>query len=60
MIKLDSEFFSLNYELSVWKKENNYKKCGTTIENYTKFSMQLGYTNRSICDPKNYLTCRRR
>ena len=54
MIKLDSEFSSLNYELSVWKKENNYKTGGTVIEKYTKFSMQLSHTKRSICDPKDY------
>ena len=54
MIKLDSEFSSLNYELSVWKKENNYKIGGTVIEKYVKFSMQLNYTKRSICDPKEF------
>ena len=53
MIKLDSEFTSLNYELSVWTKENNCKIGGTVIEKYTKFSMQLSYTKRSICDRKN-------
>ena len=54
MIKLDSEFCSLNYELSVWKKENNYKIGGTVIEKYTKFSMQFSYTKTSICGSKNY------
>ena len=55
MIKLDSEFCSLNYELSVWKKENNCKIGDTVIEKYTKFSRQLGYTKRSFCDPKRLL-----
>ena len=54
MIKLESVFSSLNYELSVWKEENNYKIGGTLIEKYTKFSVQLSYTKRSICDPKDY------
>ena len=54
MIKLDPEFSNLNYELSVWKKENNYKIGGSMIEKYTKFSIQLSYTKRSICDPKEY------
>ena len=54
MIKLVSELSSLNYELSVWKKENNYKIGGTVIEKYTKFSMQLSYTKKTICDPKEY------
>ena len=54
MVKLESGYSSLNYEISVWKKENNYKIGGTLIEKYTKFSMQLSYTKRSICDPKDY------
>ena len=54
MIKLVSELSSLNYELSVWKKENSYKIGGTVIEMYTKFPMLLSYTKKSICGPKKY------
>ena len=54
MIKFDAEFSSLNYELSVWKKENNFKTSDTVIEKFIKFSKQLSYTRRSICDPKDY------
>ena len=31
------------------------KIAGTVFEKYTKFSVQLSYTKRSICDPKDYL-----
>ena len=48
----NSVLYSFHCKL-VYGKKNNYEIGGTKIKKYTKISIQLSYTKRSIYDPKS-------